>query len=243
MATKGILGAPTEEGPITLAAETEARGQPSRPAAGERDNRSPPLSTDVQTAIDVLGRRNVFQDSLLGRRLNLAHTDLRRLDLAGRVAQFHEVRLEGANLQYAELSEAIFYRASLAGADLQHARLVYAQLEHAWLVDAKLQHAELGGAWLRHAQLIRANLFGADLREASLQYAVLDGAKLHGADLGVAAHHDAALVGADHQPLKGARYDAHTTWPEDFDPQAAGAVGIGIGPAPHAVASDSQAGT
>lgn len=57
---------------------------------------------------------------------------------------------------------------------------------------------------------------GADLSGAFLVGAKLEGADLSGADLG-----GAKLLFAD---LRGAKYNASTKWPEDFDPEKAGAV-------------------
>ena len=53
---------------------------------------------------------------------------------------------------------------------------------------------------------MEANLRGAILSEANLRGADLRGADLRRAD------------------LRGAKYNADTTWPEGFDPVAAGAV-------------------
>ncbi len=52
---------------------------------------------------------------------------------------------------------------------------------------------------------------GADLRDIDLRGADLIKANLSGAD----------LRGAD---LREAKYNANTKWPDDFDPEAAGAV-------------------
>ena len=76
------------------------------------------------------------------------------------------------------------------------------------------------------ADLRNINLSGADLTEANLSGADLSGADLRGADLREADLSDADLRGADlwGANLRGARYNADTTWPEGFDPVAAGAV-------------------
>ncbi len=57
---------------------------------------------------------------------------------------------------------------------------------------------------------------GADLRRADLFGADLEGADLSGADLG-----GALLSGIN---LIGARANKNTTWPEGFDPVAAGVI-------------------
>ena len=64
------------------------------------------------------------------------------------------------------------------------------------------------------ADLERAKLEGADLSGADLARANLFGAKLEGADLSGA---DLARAKADKNPK-------NTTWPEGFDPVAAGVI-------------------
>ncbi len=86
--------------------------------------------------------------------------------------------------------------AGLRNIDLSDANLIWANL---W--GAGLDGADRTGVDLRQAKLYGANLRGADLRKADLT-----GAKLESAD------------------LRGARYSLNTTWPDGFDPQAAGAV-------------------
>lgn len=104
-----------------------------------------------------------------------------------------------------------FFAAFVSGADLRGAQLGDADLFDADLVGADLRGANLGGALLSAANLSLAdlkgaNLFGADLTEANLC----------GADL-----REANLKRSD---LRGARYDAQTMFPEDFDLAASGAI-------------------
>ena len=72
------------------------------------------------------------------------------------------------------------------------------------------------GADLRRADLFGADLEGADLSGADLNEANLYEADLNGSDLG-----GALLSGAN---LIGATADKNTTWPEGFDPVAAGVI-------------------
>jgi len=72
------------------------------------------------------------------------------------------------------------------------------------------------GADLRRADLFGADLEGADLSGANLNEANLYEADLNGSDLG-----GALLSGAN---LIGARANKNTTWPEGFDPEAAGVI-------------------
>ncbi len=87
--------------------------------------------------------------------------------------------LRGADLRYADLSDA-----DLRGADLRNASLCHTNLKGADLRDADLRYADLSdadlrGADLRNASLCHTNLKGADLRDADLRGADLRGADLH----------------------------------------------------------------
>lgn len=89
--------------------------------------------------------------------------------------------LHGANLRFADLSDA----------DLHGAELSYADLRGANLRDADLRCADLS-----HANLSCADLWGANLRSVDLRFADLRDAALHGADLS-----DANLRDANHVKL------------------------------------------
>ena len=104
-----------------------------------------------------------------------------------------------------------------------------AQLDGATLTDTQLRHANLARAWLRGITLDRSDLKDTDprlanLAEASLVNVHLAGAYLDGADLCRADLCGADLPGADMRALHlreavltGARADAGTVWPADFD--------------------------
>ena len=139
----------------------------------------PPPRTDIQTALDVIGRRSPDQikleqasetrGSAVGYRLDLRNTILQRADRSGlalRKAQFKEARLEGADLQLAWLEGADLGGARLEGADLSGARL-----EGAYLGWARLKGAALGGARLEGADLSMAQLEGADLSRTTFDAA------------------------------------------------------------------------
>jgi len=134
--------------------------------------------------------------------LNLEGADLRDADL--RFVDLRFVDLRDADLRFVDLRDAKLQGVNLEGADLR---------------DADLRDADLRDADLRGADLRDADLRDADLRGAKLDFAELRGAKLHRADL-----QDADLRGAD---LRGASYDRYTVWPDDFDPDAAGAIYVG----------------
>jgi uncharacterized protein YjbI with pentapeptide repeats len=105
-----------------------------------------------------------------------------------------------------------FSRAYIRGAELRGAYMTGMDLFGADLVGADLRGADLGWANLSNADLQGADLTGANLTGADLSDAKLNGADLRGAN----------LMDSD---LEGAIYDGLTCWPEDFDPQVAGAVG------------------
>jgi uncharacterized protein YjbI with pentapeptide repeats len=106
-------------------------------------------------------------------------------------AKLGDADLRGADLHWADLSDA-----DLVGADLRKASLVVADLRGANLIKAKL-----GDADLRGVDLIGAYLLGADLSDADLVGADLSDADLSNAKLGTVNLSEAKLVGAD---LRGA---------------------------------------
>ncbi len=77
------------------------------------------------------------------------------------------------------------------------------------------------GADLRRADLFGVDLFGADLEGVDLSGADLNGANLYEANLSGADLGGALLSGVN---LIGARVNKNTTWPEGFDPKAAGVI-------------------
>jgi uncharacterized protein YjbI with pentapeptide repeats len=99
-----------------------------------------------------------------------------------------ETRLNGAVLNYFDLSWAILNGADLNGANLSETSLSGADLISASLISANLSgayliNADLSGAYLINANLSRANLSEADLSEANLSRANLSRANLSGANL------------------------------------------------------------
>ena len=180
--------------------------------------------TDVRAAVWAIGSRDPRND-IPGWRLDLRKTNLRRVDLGG--ANLQDALVNGADLQGAILCEANLEGADLGGANLQGAHLQEANLQRADLVAANLQGANMGAGDLRRAG---ANLQDANLAGANLQSAVLWRANLRGADLSRANLQDANLARANLQAVDfgganfhGATYNAHTRWPDGFDPKAAGA--------------------
>lgn len=136
--------------------------------------------------------------------IDLHGANLERADLV--MAQ-----LPGANLEGAYLKKADMLGANLEGATLNNTTLVQADLNGANLDGAHLFRAVLQKAYLSYTNLSNANLVDSYLAGAKLFSAKLEGADLKGANL-------------NHAKFEEASYDKYTTWPEGFDPKAAGAI-------------------
>jgi hypothetical protein len=126
-------------------------------------------------------------------------------EYSGVVADGHTVWPEGFDPVAAGVY-VIGPMVDLSGAQLRYANLQGANLEGANLSGANLSFADLTGADLTRANLEGANLGWTNLTEANLEGADLTGANLQGAD------------------LTGAKANEDTTWPEGFDPVAAGVI-------------------
>jgi uncharacterized protein YjbI with pentapeptide repeats len=155
---------PTATSPDGVVSSPEDAQLLQSPQQGERARQieePPPLRTDIQAVLTVLGRRTQSADRPEPARLDLHGTDLRRAEVEG-------IRLE---------------RALLMGAHLEWATLVIAHLEGTYLMSAHLEGAALEGAYLQGAQFGGAHLEGAELEGAYLQGTELGGAHLEGAEL------------------------------------------------------------
>jgi hypothetical protein len=102
------------------------------------------------------------------------------------------LRLNGADLSGAHLSNAYLNGAYLGGANLNDAFLLGTHLDGANLHGARLNGADLSGAHLYDATLLGTHLDGANLNDAFLWGARLCGARLRGTDL-----HGAHLLAAN----------------------------------------------
>jgi len=117
------------------------RDQPESSPACE----PPPLRTDIQAILTVIGRRTRIYGKGEALPLDLSGTDLRRADLWG-------AHLERAHLRGAHLEEAY-----LIGAHLEGASLWDAHLEGAYLESAHLEGVDLRGVTgLTREQLAQA---------------------------------------------------------------------------------------
>jgi len=161
-------------------------------------------------------------------RANLSKINLSGADLKG--AFLSEANLNGANLSGANLEGAWLGNADLTDADLSNANLNNTNLLEANLANADLENSTMVGANLSGTILKGANLNGANLTVASLEIADLQNATLRGALLGAdlrqADLRGADLSGADlgNAYLVDAIYNEKTVWPDDFNPEVAGAI-------------------
>ncbi len=130
------------------------------------------------------------------REFDLSECNLSSIGLGG-------ADLAGANLSNANLSKTNLRKADLHGADLREANLFRTDLSLTDLHGASLFRANLRQAILFDVNLREADLRGASLREASIWGTILSG-----------------------KNLRGAKYNDNTTWPPNFDPDAAGAIKI-----------------
>jgi len=170
---------------------------------------------------------------------NLSGASLSGASLSG--ANLSEANLSGANLSEANLAMANLNRANLRetnltmahlirthllGADLRGANLSKTYLSGVEFFGASLREANLTGAFLARADLQGTNLSGANLSETHLSGSNLSETNLSGADLQGADLQGANLRKANLRKIRlhNAIYDSQTVWPNNFDPQAAGAV-------------------
>ncbi|MGB3513487.1 MAG: pentapeptide repeat-containing protein [Microcoleaceae cyanobacterium] len=148
------------------------------PPNNEGENSSS-ISTSIQAALTVIGRRNFSQDPK-DKKLDLSNTNLFQANLKG--TYLREANLENADLRETYLGEANLSQANLNGAKLNSANtntklpvrkvdFSKAFLEKADLTNAKLTGANLNQADLKDACLNSANLYEADFTEAKLMNA------------------------------------------------------------------------
>ncbi|MGR3278712.1 pentapeptide repeat-containing protein [Acaryochloris marina NIES-2412] len=132
------------------------------------------ISSDVQAALTVIGRRIVERDE--GKTIDLSARYLQRANLIG--ANFKSATLFGANLRFANLNSA-----NLSGANLSNTNASSSEFIGAKLISANLNTTELNRAKLSDADFSNADLSNAKLRKADLSNAILTNAKLADADL------------------------------------------------------------
>jgi hypothetical protein len=184
-----------------LADESDAHESAEGSGEEESGFREISPTLDVQTTLNVLGRRRREWDN---QPLDLHGTDLRGADLRG--AHLEGAYLEGAHLEGANLQNAHLERANLFEVHLNHANL-----QAAWLAGVLLNNAQLDGAFLNGGDLKGASLDGASLEGTNLTFANMRGASLSGAPL-AGAH----LEGADFTGTSLTVYHLNRAWIDKF---------------------------
>ncbi len=128
--------------------------------------------------------------------------------------QYFWVDLEGANLNGADLRNAVLKQSNLSGVKLDNAMLAnadlsYSTLANASLVNADMKQSNLKGADLSYTDLSEADLKNARLEEANLYNAILVNAKLEQVNLRDTDLEGANLDGADMKNANLTRVDLH----------------------------------
>lgn len=138
-------------------------------------------------------------------------------------ANLDKAHLSFANLSGAELSFSSLIDVKLNVAILKGINLEFSDLTNAQLLNANLEGATLFETNFTEAHMRKSNLRGVNLVNATLKGTELVRANLENADLSNANLEDAILHQAN---LRGAKYNKNTTFPEGFDPEAAGAIRV-----------------
>jgi hypothetical protein len=137
-----------------------------------------PPATDIQAILTVIGRRKAGTGVVDLNDTNLTYTDLHKADLSGANlsnATLNHTDLSGANLSNADLSRAdLRDDVKLVGAVLITADLSNAKLSDAVLIAADLSNADLSNANLSGADLSNAEFGNADLSNAIVNQSQLD---------------------------------------------------------------------
>ena len=133
----------------------------------------------------------------------LDHQELHR-------ALLNEVNAPRASFRHANLRGAFMTDVVFDGSDFTAANLITAFLGRSSLVHCCFRDCVAFSGGFR-----KADLSGADLAGAQVDGAAFSGAQLQGARL--------LCTNLERATFAGAVYDAHTVWPEGFNPQAAGA--------------------
>ena len=126
--------------------------------------------------------------------------NLNGADLSDAILSFVDLRdadLRGANLSNSDLRDAVLRRTNLSDVNLRNADLSYVNLKGANLNNADLGGADLRGADLGYARLNCTDLSYANLRNSNLRNAGFKNANLRGADLGYTDLSDTYLRNAN----------------------------------------------
>ena len=196
------------EEPLPVVLSVVATGETSQGAEPEMDEVQewlharneltialPPLRTDIQAVMTVIGRRKPRTEEGKTQQLDLSKTDLRQLQ--AEKAYLEGVDLFGSHLEGSSLTEAHLEGSSLTEVHLERADLSGTYLERADLFRTHLEGARLSGAHLEGARLLGTHLEGALLSGAHLEDVFLLAVHLEGATLSGAHLERAYILGED----------------------------------------------
>ena len=145
---------------------------------------------------------NLKNASLRRAKLYRAPSLLKNINLQGALSSLKKANLQGADLNEALLQEASLEEANLQGASLESARLQGAYLISANLQGVKLKDTKMQGAILKDTKLQGAILRGVELKEARLVNTQLQGAIMDNVDLSNTMLIDCNLYGTTLKNIK-----------------------------------------
>lgn len=150
---------------------------------------------DIQTIVEVLGRRTEQQRKFEGEyvsgsnnesyKLNLVGCDLRGVDFSKR--NFAGAIFSGSDLSGAFLTHSNFNEARFAGCKLNHANLTHASLQSGMLFKVVAIGVKMTSCDLSYSNMIKSVISESDFSRSTLR-----GVKLHDAEL-----EDVNLAGTD----------------------------------------------
>ncbi|MBQ1030389.1 pentapeptide repeat-containing protein [Micromonospora sp. C97] len=162
----------------------------------------PPLDSDIQMALTVLGRRDAPDET--GHLINLSETNLRGADLVG--LNFDKADFSRASLFGAKLGKGHFEGTDFISTDLAWLSASEAYFRDALFMDARLYHSHLTKSDLTSAALWKADLAYSTMIEGQLTEADFHGAKLSNVFVREVDLSTAFFWGAD---LRSARFEAN----------------------------------
>lgn len=186
--------------------------------ANSVESNYPPLPSDIQAILTVVGRRRwINSERGQYKSINFSALDLRRADLRG--ANLEHVILDWTRLEHAKLFDTDLDSASLLATRLEYSGLHGAKLRGANLYDVHLEHAIVDSADFRGANLTvahltdayfaRTNMAGADLHETDVAGADFSQTDFSGAKLG-------SVRNMSRTQIEAAIIDRQTVCPDDL---------------------------
>jgi uncharacterized protein YjbI with pentapeptide repeats len=145
-------------------------------------------AVEIQTAMQVIGRRNISHDQ--------GPLDLRNAKLRG--LELFDADLSGCYMPSADLSHCSLHRVGL-----QNAKLMYIEVNNSHLVDVDMSRCLLTRSSFRESYMERVNLAEADLSdysnlsESTMRWVRLEGSNLEDATFSRTSMNEMNLVDVD----------------------------------------------